>query len=151
MSQENVEIVRGWYASLPDLRDIDPSEDQAFIDRAFREYLDEGWELRLPTGYPEGQPIFRGRKGVAALAAMLRDAWAEWHFEPERFIDAGDRVVVFVRVVAKGGVSGVPIEMPDAHVVTVRDRRMTSAHVFRNRSDALEAVGLSEQDAHADS
>jgi hypothetical protein len=36
------------------------------------------------------------------MFAMLRDAWAEWRFEPERFIDAGDQVVVFVRVLAKG-------------------------------------------------
>ncbi len=144
MSHENVEFVRRWYASLPDLRDTDPAEDRAFTDRVFREYLDEGWELRLPGGYPEGTPVFRGREGLAQLAAMLRDTWAEWRFEPERFIDAGNRVVVFVRVVARGSASGVPIELPDAHVVTVRDGRMTSTRVYRDRSEALEAVGLRE-------
>ncbi len=75
---------------------------------------------------------------------MLRDAWGEWRFEPERFIDAGDRVVVFVRVVAKGSASGVPIELPDAHVVTIRDGCITSSRVYRDRSEALEAVGLAE-------
>jgi hypothetical protein len=33
---------------------------------------------------------------------MLRDAWAGWRFEPERFIDAGEVDVVFVGVVATG-------------------------------------------------
>jgi hypothetical protein len=73
MSQENVELVRRWYGSLPDLRDANPDDDQAFLDRAFREYLNEGWELRLPAGYPEGEPVFRGREGVTQLVVMLRD------------------------------------------------------------------------------
>ena len=109
MSQ-NVELVRRWYALLPSLGSADPSDDSALVDGMFGDYLDEEYELRLPGGYPEGEPVFRGREGFEQLAAMLRDAWAEWRFEPERFIEAGDKVVVFVRVVAEGGASGVPIE-----------------------------------------
>jgi ketosteroid isomerase-like protein len=114
------------------------------VDRAFRDFLDEQFETHLPAGYPEGEPIFRGRDGFAQLITMLRDAWAEWRFEPQRFIEAGDRVVVFVRVVAKGGASGVPIELEDAHVHTMRNGRIRSTRVYRDRSDALEAVGLRE-------
>ena len=144
MSQENVELVRRWYASIPDLRDADPQDDRAIFDQAFLDYLDERYELRLPGGYPEGEPVFRGREGFVALIAMLRDAWAEWRFEPERFLDVGDRVVVYVRVVAKGRASGVPIELPDTHVVTVRNGRITSSRVYRDRGEALKAVGLAE-------
>ena len=95
----NIELVRRWYALLPSLGSTDPNDDPAFIDRMFRDYLDEEYELRLPGGYPEGEPVFRGREGFAHMLAMLRDAWAEWRFEPERFIEAGDQIVVFVRVV----------------------------------------------------
>jgi ketosteroid isomerase-like protein len=73
---------------------------------------------------------------------MLRDAWAGWRFEPERFIDAGGAVVVFVRVVATGRASGMPIEIPDAHVVTVVNGRITSTRVYRDRQEALRAAGL---------
>jgi len=52
--------------------------------------------------------------------------------------------VVFVRVVARGVGSGLPIELPDAHVVTVRDGRITSSHVYRDRSEALEAAGVEQ-------
>jgi ketosteroid isomerase-like protein len=142
MSQQNVEIVRRWYALIPALQDVGAAGDPTFADRAFREFLDEQYELRLPGGYPEGQPTFTGRDGLAQMAAMLRDAWSEWRFEPERFLDAGDRVVVFVRVVARGGGSGVPIELPDAHVVTLRDGRLVATRVYRDRSEALRAVGL---------
>jgi ketosteroid isomerase-like protein len=138
----NIELVRRYYALLPTLGGADPNEDSALLDRMFRDWLDEAFELRLPGGYPEGEPVFRGREGLEQLAAMLRDASAEWRFEPERFIDAGDQVVVFVRVVAKGSASGVPIELPDAHVVTIRNRRLTSSCVYRDREEALKAAGL---------
>ena len=73
---------------------------------------------------------------------MLRDAWAEWRFEPDRFIDAGDQVVVLVRVVAKGSASEVPIEVPDAHVHRLRDGRLISTRAYRDRAQALEDAGL---------
>jgi ketosteroid isomerase-like protein len=144
MSKENVELVLRWYAFLPDLASADAADDQAILDQAFRDYLDEEYEVRLPADYPEGEPIFRGREGLVRFAAMLRDAWSEWRFEPEHSIDAGDRVVVFMRVVAKGRESEVPIERTSTQVVTVADGRMTSTRVYRDRSAALEAVGIAE-------
>jgi len=142
MSQEDLELVRRWYALLPDLRDVDAADDRALADRAFRDFFDEEWELRLPSGYPEGEPTFRGREGFAQLVAMLRDAWSEWRFETERFLDAGGRVVVFARVVARGSGSGVPIELHDAHVVSLDGGRITSIRVYRDRTEALAAVGV---------
>ena len=142
MSQANVELVLRWYAFLPDLGESDPADDHAILDEAFRDYLDEEYEIRLPPDYPEGEPVFIGREGLARFAAMLRDAWSEWRFDPERFIDAGDRVVVSVRVLARGRASGAPIERASTQVVTVRGGRMTLTRVYRDRSQALEAVGL---------
>jgi ketosteroid isomerase-like protein len=140
-----VELVRRWYAALRDLRAADPGDDHAWLDHAFHDVLDERYELRLPSGYPEGEPVFRGQVGYAELLDMLRHAWAEWLFEPERFFDAGDQVVVFVRVVAKGRASEVPIELPDVHVWTIRDGRVTSTHVYRDRAEALHAAGLASE------
>ena len=139
MSQENVEVVRSlyqtgagdWFSAAPDQ-----------IDRAFREYIDEQFEARLPSDYPEGEPVFRGREGFDEMIAMLGDTWGKWRMEPERFLDAGDRVVVFVRIFAEGGASGLPIEVETAHVWTIRKARATFMHAYRNRSEALEAAGL---------
>src|SRR5918912_1009390 len=63
-------------------------------------------------------------------------------FEPERVLDAGDRVVVLVRVVAEGGVSGIPTERETAHVWTARHGRLSSIQIYRDRAEALEAAGL---------
>ena len=144
MSQENVELVRRYYAALPGLRAANPDDDPALLDRMFRDYLDEAVEIYMPPEYPEGEQVLRGREGAAQLVAMLREAWAEWRFEPERLIDVGDRVVVLVRVEGEGGASGVPLELKTAHVWTVRNGHLSSAHLYRDRAKALEAVGLSE-------
>jgi ketosteroid isomerase-like protein len=116
----------------------------AQIDRLFREHLDENFEFRLPGDYPEGEPVFRGRGLVDQLVAMLSVTWSEWQFEPERFLDAGDQVVVFARIVGRGKASGASVELETTHVWTIRAGRAMSVHAYRDRSQALEAAGLRE-------
>jgi len=62
--------------------------------------------VRIPDAYPEGAQVFRGRDGLKRWVASTKEIWDEWRFEPERFLDAGEHVVVLVRVVARGGSSG---------------------------------------------
>ena len=137
-----MELVRRWYASLPDLADADPADDEATLDRLFADYLYEGYEARLPADYPEGEHIFRGRQGLIRYVAMLRDTFSEWRFEAERILDAGDRVVVFQRVIGKGKTGEVPFEMAGTVVLTVIDGRLRSSEVYRDRSRALKDAGL---------
>jgi ketosteroid isomerase-like protein len=84
--------------------------------------------------------VFRGRAGLKRWVDSTREVWDEWRFEPERFLDAGDQVVVLVRVVARGGSSGVSLERETAHLWILRDRRATRCEVYLDRSEALEAV-----------
>ena len=81
---------------------------------------------------------------MARLFAMLRDTWTEFRFEPEEFIDCGQRVAVLVRVIATGGMSGLPTERETAHLWTVRDGRLASIKIYRDRAEALEAIGLKD-------
>ncbi len=145
MSRENVEIVRRLYAEDgPFALPLSADDERALLDRLFREYYDEGVEIRMPADYPEGEQVLRGREGMTRLLAMLRETWTEFRFEPERFIDAGDRVAALVRVVAEGGASGVATDRKTAHIWLVRDGRLSSIQIYRDRSEALEAVGLAE-------
>jgi ketosteroid isomerase-like protein len=139
MSAENVELVRRLYAE-GDLLRATPEQ----LDRIFEDDLDANFEFRLPADYPEGEPVFRGREGVDDLRAMLGETWGEWHFEPERFLDAGDQVVVFARIIGRGGASGAPVELETTHVWTIQAGRAVSVHAYRDRSQALEAAGLQE-------
>jgi ketosteroid isomerase-like protein len=140
MSRESVELVEQVYALIP--LGIQTTPDQ--VDRLFRDYLDEQFELHLPPDYPEGEPVFRGRTGMTQFISMLQDTWVDWRFEPQQFLDAGERVVVSGRILAEGGSSGVPIELETLHVWTVRTGRATGMQVFRDRSEAFEAARLSD-------
>ena len=144
MSQENVELVRRVYSATPGLRDSDPAADREFLDRMLGDFFDADLTWHLPPEYPEGAQLARGRDGLRAFIAMLREAWSEWRFVPERFFDAGDRVLVFVHVVAVGRESGVPIDLETAHLWTIRAGRAESARIYRDRLEALEAAGLRE-------
>jgi ketosteroid isomerase-like protein len=62
-----------------------------------------------------------------------------------------DSVVVSLHLAGRGGGSGVEMEETDAHLFAIRDGKIVRWQNFRDHSAALEAVGLSEQDAHADS
>jgi ketosteroid isomerase-like protein len=143
MSEDNVELVRRLYAaggpfSLP----MSPDEERALLDLLFGEHYVEQVEVRMPPDYPEGEQVLYGRQGMSRLLAMLRDSWTEWRFEAERFIDAGQRVVVLIRVIARGGASGLAAEQETAHVWAIREGRLASIQIYRDRDEALKAVGL---------
>jgi ketosteroid isomerase-like protein len=55
-----------------------------------------------------------------------------------------DRDLVFVRLEARGRTTGLELSEPWAHLVTVRNGRVSRLEQFRNRDEALEAAGLSE-------
>jgi ketosteroid isomerase-like protein len=140
MPHDNVCLARDLYGLLPGLRETGSEA----VDRLFREYVHAQFELHLPPDYPEGEQVLRGREGMDAFAAVLRETWSEWRFVPDRFLDADDRVLVFARLVAVGRESGVPIELETNHVWTIHDGRAASLCVYRDRSEALDAVGLRE-------
>lgn len=144
MSREDVDLVSRLYAlggpfSLP----LSPDEEAALLDRTFREFYDEQVEIRMPADYPEGEQVLVGRRGMAEVIALLRDSWTAWRFEAEEVVDAGHCVIVFIRVVAEGGASGLGAVQETAHVWTLRDGRLASIQIYRDRAEAREAVGLS--------
>lgn len=66
-------------------------------------------------------------------------------WEPQEFIDAGDKVFAFIRTRAKGKTSGVEIDAHVANVWTFRDGKPVELKYFgEDRAEALEAAGLRE-------
>ena len=63
----------------------------------------------------------------------------------------GDTVIVRVAQHDKGKASGVEVEDTFFTLLTFRGRKIVRMENVRDEEEALEAVGLSEQDAHADS
>ena len=134
MSQENVETVRKLYGFFA-RRDV---------AAAFPDYADPSLELRVPPIYPDTPGVFRGLEGVESWIAIVDEVWAEWRFEPERYLDAGSTVVVLARLVAEGDTSGIHLERQVAHVWTLDNKRATRIEVYLDPAEALEAAGLQE-------
>ena len=62
--------------------------------------------------------------------------------EAEEFIDAGDRVVVPIQFGGKARYTGMDVTFAVVHVVTVRDGKVAQTDMYREKSEALRAVGL---------
>ena len=132
VSAENVEVAQKLY-ELFARRDI---------AAAFPDYADPDFELRVPPIYPDAPEVFRGSKGIEDWMAMIDEAWAEWRFEPERYLEAGSTTVVLARLVAEGSSSGVHLERDVAHLWAFDNGRATGIRVYLDRGEALEAAGL---------
>ena len=135
MSQENVEIVRASYEAW-NSGDTD----------ALRELYHPDAVMRMPEGWPEPGPYF-GRDAVMRQFGQMRETWDADAVEAISFIHAGDRVLV--RMVWRGVGHGPEANMEMTAVFTVRKSKIRDLEFFWDHAEALEAVGLSEQDAHS--
>ena len=152
MAREDVELVRRVYeVDGPFWLPLSPEEERVLLDELFGgDLYEEQFEVRMPPDYPEGEQLLVGRAGMERLIAMLRDSWTAWRFEAERFVDAGHCVIVFIRVAAEGEHSGLAAVQKTAHVWKIRDGRLTSIQIYRDRDQALEATGVSERSDDGD-
>jgi ketosteroid isomerase-like protein len=94
-----------------------------------------------PAGYP-GAGTYHGHAAVKAHLAQARATWAEGRCEPERFLAAGDKVVVFVHVRVRLQQEKEWREARQADVYTFRDGKAIAMHLFADRQKALESVGI---------
>ena len=77
--------------------------------------------------------------------------WLNFDFGPTEFLDAGDYVFVGVALNGRGRDSGVEVRMEGWQVWLIRGERAARCEEYLDRAEALEAAGLSEQDAHVES
>jgi uncharacterized protein len=106
-------------------------------------------EAHDPPEVPDAT-IYRGRKAVRQDWEQTADLFEDFSIDLEKSFDLGDEVVLFLRFRGRGRESGAELEAPMAHVWTFRDGKAVRLRQFLDRAEALEAAGLSEQDAHAD-
>jgi Ketosteroid isomerase-related protein len=128
MSQENVKVVRTIYAGWND---------------GFAGLLDAEIEWVNPPDAVEGG-THRGAEAFAAAAKSVSDAFEGSHLEFDKFIDAGDRVVVLATLRGRGRGSGAEVERRQGYVWTIRDGKAIRFEWFTQQHQALEAAGLSE-------
>jgi ketosteroid isomerase-like protein len=140
MSQENVEIIHRAYALLSDW----PAVRRGDHDDAYLDYFAHDAELVLPPIYPDTESAYVGLEGWKRWLQEIDDVFDDWGFEAEQILDAGQQVVVLVRTSGTAKQSRAAVTISAAHVHTLRDARVVRVEVFLDRSEALEAAGLSE-------
>jgi ketosteroid isomerase-like protein len=112
--------------------------------------MDPKVEWRTPQILPDAQTYY-GHEGVRAWWAMWSDAFTDLRLEPGEFKDLGEgRVLVSVRALGRGRESGAEVNV-SFYLLGSGSERLERMEFFASEAEALEAVGLSEQDAHADS
>ena len=152
MSRETLEFVRSFY---PDGR-LDWAEVFSSVqrEREFAAWFD-------PLAHPEYRMVWvshdqKGRPSPAstdvaghmgALRARMRD-YERYEFVPELFVDlGGDHVLVLERLRMRQVGDAIETESEPATIYEIIDGKLRTAAFYRERSDALAAAGLSEDEA----
>ena len=71
-------------------------------------------------------------------------------FEIDEFAEAGELVAVSSRNYDRGR-DGIEMTVRPSSVWTIRDGRIVHLCMYQEWQEALEAIGISQQDAHTDS
>jgi ketosteroid isomerase-like protein len=137
MSQKNVEVVRAlaeqWNAGIRSV----PTE-----------LLDPAVEWESPFSSVVGEP-YRGYAGIEQWMRDVDEQFAGWRIDVPDVREIGSQVIQIGTVQGRGRASSVPIQLPFAMVMHFgHDDRITRARIYLDVNEALEAVGLSAQDAH---
>ena len=132
MSQENVDALRAMYA-----------EWELGNFRAGGDLLDPDVLFMPRTDLPDAGR-YLGPEGVAEFHRRWLKAWSDFSVAAQEFIEAENSVVVAVHMQGVGPGSGTPTALDYFDVWTFRGRAVVRRQQYRDRVDALEAVGLRE-------
>jgi ketosteroid isomerase-like protein len=108
-------------------------------------------EWRLLPSLPDSR-LLRGKDEVIRYFLGLKD-FLTWSVESKEFTDAGNgRFFAHLQGTAVGRATDLTFTLDFFHVQERgADGLIARVHEYERREEALEAAGLSEQDAHADS
>lgn len=138
MSQGNVEFARRGYAALNQML------RERKVDFSLIEALWTADSVLRPAGILPESSEMHGHDGIARFISNQMEAFDELRVEPLEFIDAGEKVVVPILFGGKARYTGVAVEFAVVHVVTVREGKSARTDMFRDKTEALESVGLRE-------
>jgi len=126
--------------AIAELRQAYSAFNRGDIDAAVR-ILDPDVEWIEPPEFPGGG-TYHGIEGAKHYLAQSRASAAQVISEPEQFIPAGDRIIVFVhaRVLPKGSNTWQDLSLAD--VYTFQSGRATKMRAFARRQDALRWTGM---------
>jgi hypothetical protein len=140
MSQEDLDVMRRW-AETWNRTDLD----------AFADTFDDDAELITDPSWMEAGP-FKGRASIRAWFEGLKESWDERDAVVLReLFEVGEHVIARIDWQVRGRTSGIDTTLDATSINIIQRGTIVRQQWFFDHAKALEAVGLSEQDAHADS
>jgi ketosteroid isomerase-like protein len=134
MSQANVEIVRSALTALAD-HGVD----------ALAEFFHPEINWRAMEGAPDDVGEMQGTDAARRYVEDWFETFDDFTTIPEELLDAGEDCVVGVlHVSGRAKISGISTELRYAALYTLRDGKIARVREYRERDEALEAVGLAE-------
>jgi ketosteroid isomerase-like protein len=130
MSEENIRIVCDGYEAF----------NRGDIEAAVTN-LDPSLEWWPAADEPIVQP-YRGYSGYRTLVDEIREYVPDIQAEIEEVFAVEDRVVTCLRFWGRGRDSGAPVEVRETNVARFRDGKIVEVREYRERAEALEALGL---------
>jgi uncharacterized protein (TIGR02246 family) len=117
----------------------------------------EGWvncfhpnaEFLLPRNVLEGGS-YRGHEGVRRALVDAFETWEDIRFEVQEVHTLDDGAVILGRTINVGKGDAPAIDYQSAYLAKLRDGKIAYWRPYQSHVEALEALGFSEQDAHAD-
>jgi ketosteroid isomerase-like protein len=108
------------------------------LDRLVRQFHPDFVGV-VPPELSAEPDTYRGHAGIRRYLESFREYVDGLRFVPEDVIDAGDAVVVAMRIEGRGRGSGVPFEQRLANRITVREGLIDSMTAYATVDEALAA------------
>ena len=142
MSEENIERIRALIPP-PEVDMVPIFRDAGMFEQtvaALGQLVDTNLES---VAVWHGGRTYAGIEGFREMWNDWLEPWATYHTHVEDMLEAGDQVVVLVRDHARRNDTEAELELISGSLWTFRDGMVVRVEFFSNRSEALEAAGLS--------
>jgi ketosteroid isomerase-like protein len=142
MSEQNIgTVVKGF-----ELWNLAMVGDNPSWRTALQEMIDQyhpDAELDYRRTLPDFTPT-RGTEAIIVWTEGARQAFGDVRIEPKDYIEAGGSIVVPVRMVARGALSGAEAVANFVYVFRFRSQLIVSATSFKTVAEAFKAAGPAE-------
>jgi uncharacterized protein len=131
MSRENVDTTRRGYEAL----------DRGGVE-AMLAFIDPDCVMDVPPDVSPEPQVLHGHDDIRRWFKSAYEALEEIRIEPEKFIEAGECVVVPVRMIGRGRGSGIEAEQRVTQVWTLQNGLAVRMNSYADEESARKAVGL---------
>ena len=115
-------------------------------DEGIRRLFDPEIEWVQMEGFPGGGRYVGADAILGGAFAGLRQQWEDWRAVVERYLDAGDSVVALGFYEGTYGSTGRSMRAEFAHVVEIKDGRISRFVQYTDTFEVAEAMGLTREE-----